>query len=516
MEIETRKNGIKFDEAIVGCGSEVLAETDIILPEHCPDIMRILQVDATAHITEKEIGGDNVFLRGEVSVTVIYTPDPQMSDSPAKSITATASFTDVCQSPGVSPDMKIHSLADVSSIDWNLINSRKLNIKSTVHTEIKATRCGTTEFVSEVFSDMQVETLKSETQAFTGLFDDEFEVTVSDKLEVPAGKPAASEILKINASVTDCDVKLLPDKCIVKGICAVSTLYVSLSDSELQFMEHEIPFTEVLDTPGADDDMDADVDFTPCGIYYETDESGEGITAIGVEVKLNCSVNITGEQTVEYISDCYSPECDLSVSRKLCKVDRIEKMTKPQISIKGAIPLDENCPSILQLYNISAKPFIERVTHENNIVNLEGHLAVNILYLTTDPDMPLYGFKSSVPFTHSVTVDTCTDFIVDCNIHLENCSYTLPDERTISIRATAAAGVKIICNDSISVIEDIKATESKAVRNHAMIIYFVQPDDTMWSVAKKYRTTIDRITQCNSLSSAHSLTPGTKILIPTT
>ena len=95
MNIDTQKSSINYDEAIVGCGSEVLAEADIILPQDCPDISKILQINATARINEKETGGDKVILRGEVNFTVIYVPDSQMSDLPAKSISASANFTDI-------------------------------------------------------------------------------------------------------------------------------------------------------------------------------------------------------------------------------------------------------------------------------------------------------------------------------------------------------------------------------------------------------------------------------------
>ncbi len=516
MNIEEKKSGISFDEAIIGCGSQVLAETDIILPQHCPDILRILEIDASAHIKEKEVGGDKVILRGEVSLTVIYVPDPQMSDSPAKSVTAVASFTDVCQAQGVTPEMKIHSIADVSSADYSLINSRKISVKASVHTEIKAMRRGVTEFISDVTGDVNIETLKNEVKAFCQQMDEEYEITVSDRLDVPAGKPTAAEILKITPAIKEYDAKLLSDKCVLKGICSVSTLYVSRSDMQLQFMEHEIPFTEVLDAPGATEDMDADVDFNIFSIYHETDESDDGITAIGAEIKMCVSLSIAGEQTATVLSDCYSPDCEISTSRKLCKIDRVEKMAHPQISIKGELALPDDSPPISRVCNISSSPFIERVVHEDNIINLEGGLKISLLYLTSDPDVPLCSFKGTVPFSHSVNIDSCTDFMVDCHIHGESLSYTLPDDKTISIRAGANAAVKIICSDSISVIEEIKAEECDKSSTCAIVIYFTQAEDTLWTVAKKYKTTIEKITVCNNISPSHTLSPGTKLVIPTT
>ena len=279
MDIETKNSEIKISETTAGCGSEVLAETDVIIPEDYPDIMRILQIDATAHIREKEVGNDRVILRGEANINIIYVPDPKMSDMPAKSITATAGFTDVCEARGISADMKLHSCADVSDIEYNLVNSRKINIKSTVSTEIKAMRQGETEFISDASSDMDLKTLKIPVSTFCQEADEDFIITVADKLEFPSGKPAAADILKVSANVFGSEVKLISGKAVVKGNVRVSTLYIGKKDPAIEYMEHEIPFTEILDLPGINENMDADIDYSVQSVYYEADydESGRKI-----------------------------------------------------------------------------------------------------------------------------------------------------------------------------------------------------------------------------------------------
>ena len=67
----------------------------------------------------------------------------------------------------------------------------------------------------------------------------------------------------------------------------------------------------------------------------------------------------------------------------------------------------------------------------------EGDQKDHIIAVTADAETPICNFKGSLPFMHSVSVDSCTDFIVDCSVHSESCSYTLSDDLTVSIRATA-------------------------------------------------------------------------------
>ena len=116
MNIETLKSSVNFDEVIAGYGSEVLAETDIILDESAPDILHVLQIDTLTRIREKDVTNDRVILRGDVNFTLLYIPDPNFTDAPVKSAKGCAHFTDVCQANGVTPDMKIQYFARVSSL----------------------------------------------------------------------------------------------------------------------------------------------------------------------------------------------------------------------------------------------------------------------------------------------------------------------------------------------------------------------------------------------------------------
>lgn len=514
MNIETRKSGIKVNEAVAGCGSEVLAETDVILTEEYPDILRVLQIDGVTSIKEKEVGNDRVILRGEVEFTVIYVPDPQMSELPAKSITATAVFTDVCEARGVSADMKIRSTADISNIDYNLINSRKIGVKATVATEIKAYREGETEFVCDVVSDEAIETLQKEAQAFRQEADDDFVISVADKLEVPNGKPSCAEILKVSASVGGNDVKLIAGKAIVKGNVKVSTLYIGSDEMEIEFMEHEIPFTEILDLPNVAEGMDCDVDYNVTSVYYETDDGEDGgARMMGVEITLLINANVTGRESAVLLSDCYSPACDISMVKKVCSIDHIAACLKPQITVKGNIELSEDCPGISRVYDIVAKAFISKVELQDGHAVIDGMLETCLLYLTDDEQMPIYSHKSGIPFTHTVDIDGISEASVECRASVINCGYNLADEQNVNVRANVCISLRLIKSEKVDVIEEINVSEAQAPKHASIVVYFVQSGDSLWSIAKKYKTTVAKIAEVNKLDAGQPLQIGIRLLI---
>ena len=47
-----------------------------------------------------------------------------------------------------------------------------------------------------------------------------------------------------------------------------------------------------------------------------------------------------------------------------------------------------------------------------------------------------------------------------------------------------------------------------------MLFYVVQPEDTLWKIARKYETTVNTLTRSNQLANPERLEIGQKLLIP--
>ena len=47
-----------------------------------------------------------------------------------------------------------------------------------------------------------------------------------------------------------------------------------------------------------------------------------------------------------------------------------------------------------------------------------------------------------------------------------------------------------------------------------MVIYFVKPGDTLWKIAKKFRSTIEDIARVNNIEDIDKIYPGQQLYIP--
>ena len=108
MEVTLSKESINTAEVLCTKYNQTLVESDIIVPDVKPDIAKILDVNGTVSMTQKNIQQDKAYIQGTVKITVLYLPDGDVVGR-VKSLTATQDFNHTiddsrcCHRPGGRP-----------------------------------------------------------------------------------------------------------------------------------------------------------------------------------------------------------------------------------------------------------------------------------------------------------------------------------------------------------------------------------------------------------------------------
>ena len=66
----------------------------------------------------------------------------------------------------------------------------------------------------------------------------------------------------------------------------------------------------------------------------------------------------------------------------------------------------------------------------------------------------------------------------------------------------------------ISVIDNIEVAENNNDNIYSIIVYFVKPGDTLWNIAKKFKSTIDAIVSVNGIENVNQINIGQQLFIP--
>jgi LysM repeat protein len=93
----------------------------------------------------------------------------------------------------------------------------------------------------------------------------------------------------------------------------------------------------------------------------------------------------------------------------------------------------------------------------------------------------------------------------------------LVDERTIKVNLALRARAVVSEERVLTLVRDCALVPVAEKPRPGILFYLVQPGDTLWSIARRYQTTMDALCRANNLSGAgEEVLPGKKLLIPKT
>ena len=75
-------------------------------------------------------------------------------------------------------------------------------------------------------------------------------------------------------------------------------------------------------------------------------------------------------------------------------------------------------------------------------------------------------------------------------------------------------GIRVIEIRQISVVTDCELVTPQERDPAVITFYVVQSGDSLWSIARRYRITVDSLAKANQVEDREGLNPGSKLLIP--
>lgn len=73
MEYKLKKDRIVVCEIAFDSFTELPVESDLLLPDYCPDIVKVPKCQARPAFSKTEVSGDKCILEGATAITVYYT-----------------------------------------------------------------------------------------------------------------------------------------------------------------------------------------------------------------------------------------------------------------------------------------------------------------------------------------------------------------------------------------------------------------------------------------------------------
>ena len=520
MTIDLVKKPVSLSELKMSTSSTVMVDGDVIVPDVKPDIKEILLAEASAVVNSRELTGSKLTVSGSILLKILYAPEPEGEHSPkVKSMSAKFDFRDSIDCPEGTQSVSVKAVTE--HVEFSVINSRKMNMKVAVAVKVNAYAKKEFQLCTDVPEDSGLEKRMQSVSMYHIPADEQRDLNIAETIEIPSTKPEIDEILKMDIHAVKGDCKLMNQKIMLKGVLHVQTLYSSVSDGySLEHAEHEIPFTEIVDIDGLGEDCLCNVQYDVKDVFYSVREDMNGEPrVISLEVRIGASVSASRTVEMEILEDCYSPQADARLSKEKIQLDELINEGTSQLSMKEIMSLPEGMPPIDAVFSVCAKPIISETAVENGTLYLRGNLVVFLLYVSQEGQNPITSLVQEFPFEQSVAVGECSGrLMLGSDVSVLSTSFTLNAASEVEIRCNLEFYSKVIRPYDMEIIGGCELEEREEEQETApsprLMIYFVQPGDTMWDIAKRYRTTYGRILTANKLEEPAKLTAGQKLLIP--
>ena len=227
-------------------------------------------------------------------------------------------------------------------------------------------------------------------------------------------------------------------------------------------------------------------------------------------------MNIYEEEAAEVLRDMYSLEqvCEFDTRDVVYEELLMQNQSRCKVSERLALP--ELKEDVLQILHSQGNIQMESEQHTDEGIRVEGILHLSFLYLRGDDTEPYGSWKGIIPFSYLIEYPSMPDRVESSlSSHVEQLAVTLAGSEAVEVKAVLAFDVFLRKQIPIEMITDVRtrpADEEAAEERPGIAGHIVQEGEDMWSLAKKYMTTVEGIMEINGLDS-ENVRQGDKLLI---
>ncbi len=506
MPIDVTKETLCINKIVGQKNETIIVEGDVIVPDVKPDILNAINTTGNVCIYKKDILEGKIRLDGDVKLYVMYLADDE-KDS-IRSLNTNIDFTKVIDIEGCMQNMSLDDEVTIKSIECQVLNGRKINIKVTLQIGIKIYSNEDVDVIKQIDNLKDVQSLNSTLKINSLVGEGTVKSSAKDTVVIDNVDNLA-EVLSTDIYVTNKDIKISYNKVLAKADIVAKILYLT-EEGAIKVKEATIPLMGFVDIENIKDTDICDMKYKLKNIIIKPNSQEEHSIYVELEFELYCRVY--EEKEIETLTDLYSPSMEISYEQKniTTMANRFNASEKCSISEKISIPeLNSN-----KLYDVKVKPVIVSQNISNSRIMYEGELQIDFIY-SSNNSAGIDTKQAVVPFNFNVVSDNISQNAnIETEVEIVKQDFIIGNDSIVDSKIELNFNVSMANYIDINIINDIHAEELKKKEIYSMIIYFVKEGDTLWKIAKKYKSTKEDIARVNNIEDVNKIYVGQQLFIP--
>ena len=481
---------------------DIYAEShgDYILPDYQGDVRKILFTEATLRPSGRFAGGDEVEFSGVVVYNIIYLDEENNLSS--VEFTSDYDYSVKCQG-----DSYRDSVSDtrVSNYAIRLIGPRKLSARTSLVGSVHLSESATIGVSGDAFDpdsspEVNQKTVSIRRSALSSLTEREY----AERLcHLDGAMTDEVRVIYSRAEATVDSLEREDERVKIKGKLHVNAV-IHTGDSPAHSLERQIPFDEEVELSSMTQDMKLLPQLTVSSLktVVNADESGCEVVANAI-----LELCVLGEcnEKIDITTDSYLKSCPTDNLYDNFSYETLSDV----VSLKGThnAEVDRSELETEGLYEViflTATPKVERVDLQDGSVSILGELRYSgVASEVVNGEVSYVGVKFTSPFASNVNINcqNTDNLQVDAKV-LTSCTTASVDANKLYATCNLESVVTVCREGSETVlVSSVKREGERYEKTGATVtVYYPDENDTLFSVAKRFRTSGLKIARDNDIS----------------
>lgn len=500
MAINLDKQVLNINKMVAKNSQIVWLEQDILVPDTKPDVMKVIGVNAIPMISNIEVVDGLIKVNGEVIYYIIYR---STENDETKGISMTYPFTQNINEKNAKQGMHARVKADTRNIIFSSPNERKISIKTELILKYELDDTENIELIKNIDADGGIEFLKKSDLVFNVMDSKSEVIDANEDIVLADNEIKIKEILRINVKIVNPEYKVSYNKILPKGELEIQMLYIG-TDGMVNTKMVEIPFSGMIEFDNIKEDSKFDIKYNLRNLEVSINEDG---SMINISAEILADSVMYEESNIEYISDFYSTNKNLKYNTEEIAIIKNKERLEKQINIKETVgSIDPKAKIVSSMVDTSY--ITTKVTGGN--IYLGGSLKVDAL---VDTGNTLEKKTYEIDINEAVSLGKEIDEkYVDIDVKVNKQSVTNM-VGNVEVIIGLNLGINMSNIDKVIVVGDVEEEDINELDFSSMYMYIVKKGDTLWDIAKKYKTSVSKIVNINNIEDENSISIGQKILI---
>lgn len=488
-------------------------DEDYNVPDQKEDVQRIIQGNAELKPEDIRPVENYVKITGKVYFKVLYmtaSGDPRPAVLEGK-----IPFEEMVYAEG--DGNETFFLRNVrTEFTATVVNTRKLSLRIMSEMEVGREWIRDEELTEDVESDVPIYRKTQNMNLLRLAVTRKDTYRIKEELTFPGTKESIGQLLITDISVRKLDIRMGQDEILLRGDLLVFCMYLS-AEEKPDWIEQSVPFEGRILCDGVSENMYYHIQHSLEDTLADIrlDEDGE-MRVLGIEATLSLRMNIFGEEETEILRDLYSLDQQCVFETKDTVLEELLMQNQSKCKISERLSLPELKDDVLQIIHSQGSIQVESEQYTEEGIRVEGILHLSFLYLRGNDIEPYGNWQGMVPFSWLIEYPAMPDKVSSSlSSHVEQLAVTLAGSEAVEVKAVLSFDIFLVKLTPVEVITSVRMEPLDMERlseQPGIVGHIVQNGEDLWSLAKKYMTTVEGIKEINGLND-EKVSSGDKLLI---